>query len=373
MAMGWLAFQLTSSPFQLGLVYTLNTLPILLLSIYAGSIADRFPKLAIFKATSWFAMACSLAFALLIFSGKLNIGLLMAFAVLWGTAMAFEMPSRQSLMMDLVGPNNLVNAIALNSAMINASRIIGPALAGPLLAGLGAAWCFLFDACSFVAVLYGLYQIRMNPQLKTSAPARRTEHLWEGIRYIKGNPVLFRAMSLLLFMSIGGWTYQTQLPAFVRTQLGLAEWGYVGILASAGLGSCVAALLVATQGPRLVKETTLYAGIGIYCFFIFLFGFQHHPVFASLAIFAAAFGATLFFSTTNSLLQSRSPTTLRGRVMGIWSLVFGGGMPIGSFLIGSLAAQIGSGTALQAGGVFCLVAGFSIFLISKRIRREFPQ
>ena len=117
MAMGWLAFQLTNSSFQLGLVYTLNTLPILLLSIYAGSIADCFSKLSIFKVTSWFAMACSFAFALLIFFGKLNIGLLMAFTVLWGTAMAFEMPSRQSLMMDLVGSGNLVNVYNLLSTV----------------------------------------------------------------------------------------------------------------------------------------------------------------------------------------------------------------------------------------------------------------
>lgn len=365
MAMGWLAFQLTNSPFQLGLVYAFNTLPILLLSLYAGSVADRFPKLTVFKITSGVGFISSSLLAVLIFTGKPDYGVLLLFALLWGTAMAFEMPSRQSLMVELVGPKNLVNAISLNSAMVNASRIVGPALGGPLLALFGAGWCFLLDALSFLVVLWALYRIRVPAKAPTPRPTDRMAYLWEGAHFIGGKPILLRALLLLLLMSVGGWAYQSQLAAFVRLQLGLAEWGYVWILASAGLGSCLAALMVASRGIRLIKESTLYTGIGIYALFMVLFGMQQQPLLAAMEIFAAAFGVTLFFSTTNSLLQSNSPQRLRGRVMGLWAMVFGGGMPIGSFLLGTLADQVGPGKALQMAGFFCLVISSGLYFVKR--------
>jgi predicted MFS family arabinose efflux permease len=299
----------------------------------------------------------------------LNSGWLMVFAVLWGTALAFEMPSRQALMMDLVGPQHLVNAIALNSAMVNAARFVGPTLVGPVFAGMNKAWCFLFDALSFLAVLYGLYHIRHKPSPGTPRPSNRLEHLLEGTRYISAKPEMLQAVVLLFLMSVGGWAYQSQLPAFVKIRLGLGEWGYVGALAAGGLGSCAAALIVATRGARLMRPAILYTGIGIYSCFIFLFGFQHSIFFAALLLFAAAFGVTLFFSSSNSFLQTNSPAPLRGRIMGIWALVFGGGMPVGSFLMGWVASRAGPETALQAGGVLCLLGAFLIYLLLKPAKK----
>lgn len=367
MALGWTAFQLTHSPFELGLVHTFTTLPILLFSVYAGSVADRFPKLSIFKAASWAAFTVSLAFTLLAFSNGLTIGRLLAFAPLWGAAMAFEMPARQALVMDLVGEKNLVNAISLNSALLNASRVLGPALGGVLLASFGASWCFLLDALSFLAVLYGLHHIRLKE--KTGPRSRRGPGgNLEGFRFIRREPLLLRSVSLLLLMTIGAWAYQSQLPSFVQIQLSLQVWGYAWILTAAGLGSCAAALTIATRGKDLVKESTLYSGILLYGVFILFFGFQHGLWASITSIFGAAFGFSLFFSTTNSLLQIHSPSHLRGRIMGIWSLVFGGAMPIGSFLMGLAAGKMGPGTALQAGGVVCLVAAGATFFFSKKFR-----
>ncbi len=367
MAMGWVAFNLTHSEYQLGLVYTLHTLPNLLFSVYAGSVADRFSKLLVFKVASWTALISSLALAILVFSGHITIGELKLFALFWGTAHAFEMPSRQALMMELVGPKDLVNAISLNSAMVNASRILGPALGGPLLAAFGPAWCFLLDGFSFLAVLYGLYRIRLRHEPRPR-PTNRLEHLLEGMVYVLKNPLMLRAMLMLFIMSLGGWAYQSQLAAFVKIQLGQAEWGYVFALSSAGLGSCVAALLVATHGERLVRESTLYGGVALFSFFIFFFGFQKNPWAADGLLFWAAFGLTIFFSTSNSLLQTQSPSHLRGRIMGLWAMVFGGGMPIGSYCMGWLAGKTGSGTALQAGGIFCFLMMAGVYLIFKRTR-----
>ena len=141
-ALGWVSFQITHSAFLLGLVFMLNSLPIFLFAVYAGSLADRVPKIRIFTFTSWFSLLSSLSLAVFLFRGPVSITTLMIFAVLWGLATTFEMPSRQTLMVELVGKKDLVNAIALNSAMVNSTRVIGPAIGGLLLASIGAAWCF---------------------------------------------------------------------------------------------------------------------------------------------------------------------------------------------------------------------------------------
>ena len=160
-ALGWVAYQTAHSAFLLGLVFTLNTLPMLLFATYAGSLADRLPKMRIFKWTSWFSLASSAALAGMLFYGPVHIAYLMVFGFLWGLSTAFEMPARQTLMVELVGKPDLVNAIALNSAMVNSTRIIGPAMGGLLLASVGAAWCFLLDALSYLAVLYALKRIEL--------------------------------------------------------------------------------------------------------------------------------------------------------------------------------------------------------------------
>lgn len=370
-AWGWLAYQWTHSKLLLGMVFMLHSLPIFLFSIYAGSLADRIPKLRIFKITSWTAMTASLVFSFLLFQGEKDIRTLMGFVSLWGLCMAFEMPARQSLMVELVGKEHLVNAIALNSAMVNATRVIGPAIGGLLLNAYGAQWCFLLDALSFTAVLFGLYRMRIEKTTHVSVAQTGWSYYSEGFRYVKNHPTLARTMSLLLLLSVGGWAYLSQFPAFVQDRLGLGPDGYGWLLSMNGLGACTAALLVASQGSQLVKERTLFFGIAIFSLFIFLFGFQHNPVGAAFLVFFAGFGIVLFFSTGNSLVQTYSPDPLRGRIMGIWALVFGGGMPLGSLWMGALASHTNnSGLALQASGVFCALGAFLIYYFGMKKRRS---
>ena len=370
-AWGWLAYQWTHSKLLLGVIFMLNALPIFLFSTYAGSLADRIPKLKIFKITSWTAMTAYLAFSILLFQGERDIRTLMGFVSLWGLCMAFEMPARQSLMVELVGKDHLVNAIALNSAMVNATRVIGPALGGLLLTVYGPQWCFLLDGLSFTAVLFGLYRMRIDKTTHVSGVLTDRNHYSEGFRYVKNHPTLARTMGLMLVLSVGGWSYQSQLAAFVVDRLGLGPDGYGWILSINGLGACVAALVVASQGTRLIKERTLFFGISIFSFFILLLGFQHNPAGAAFLIFFVGFGIVLFFSTGNSIVQTYSPDPLRGRIMGIWALVFGGGMPLGSLWMGALASHFNnSGLALQAGGCFCALGAFLIYYFSLKKRRS---
>jgi MFS family permease len=267
-ALGWIAFQFTHSEFLLGVVFMLNSLPIFLFALHAGSLADRIPKIRIFTLTSWCSLLSSLILAILLFHGPVPVACLMVFAFLWGLFMAFEMPARQTLMVELVGKKDLVNAIALNSAMVNASRVIGPAIGGLLLAGFGAAWCFLLDALSYLAVLYAIRRI----QLPASHYAAKTvkadwKYTLEGFKYVKTNPAIAQAVAMLFVVGLGGWAYRSQMSAFAVTQLKMDAQGYGWLLALNGLlcsslreapASC--ALLRSTSAPRFSPPSSLFSG-----------------------------------------------------------------------------------------------------------------
>ncbi len=369
-ALGWIAFQYTHSEFLLGVVFMLNSLPIFLFAVYAGSLADRIPKIRIFTFTSWCSLLSSLTLAVMLFHGPVHIAVLMTFAFLWGLFIAFEMPSRQTLMVELVGKKDLVNAIALNSAMVNATRVIGPAIGGLLLASVGAAWCFLLDAMSYFGVLYALHKIQLPASHYAPKKVKADwKYTLEGFKYLKANSAIAQAVAMLFIMGLGGWAYRSQLSAFAVTQLKMDAQGYGWLLALNGLGACVAALFVAAQGSRIVRAKTLYAGAAIYAAFIILFGFMHQPVGAAFLLFFAGCGITLFFSIGNSIIQTQSPDHLRGRLMGIWALVFGGSLPIGSFWMGIVAERVGSGHALQTGGLFCALGALSVYLLGRKKRR----
>jgi MFS family permease len=368
-ALGWVSFQFTHSEFLLGIVFMLNSLPIFLFAIYAGSLADRVPKIRIFTLTSWFSLLSSLTLAVMLFLGPVHIGYLMIFSALWGLSTTFEMPSRQTLMVELVGKKDLVNAIALNSAMVNSTRVIGPAIGGLLLASFGAAWCFLLDAVSYLAVLYAIHKIRLPASHYAPQKVKADwKYTLEGFKYLKTNSTIAQVVILLFIMGLGGWAYQSQLSAFVVTQLKMDAQGYGWLLALNGLGACTAALFVAAWGPRIVRVKTLYTGTGIYGTFIILFGFMHQLMSAAFLLFFAGFGIILFFSIVNSIIQTQSPDHLRGRLMGIWALVFGASMPIGSFWMGVIAQRMGSGHALQAGGLFCVLGASTVYLLGRKNR-----
>lgn len=365
--LGWTAYQMSNSEFILGLVSTLNTIPMILFSAWAGSLADRIPKLRMFTLTSWLSMLSSLALAYFLFRDEASVGYLLFFSLFWGVATAFEVPARQSMIVELVGTRELTNAIALNSAMVNATRIVGPAVAGVLIARFGAAWCFLVDGASYLAVLYAIHRIRI-PRPQPPAKTKGWDHLLAGVRYLKNNPRASQTMLLLLIMSTCAWPYLSQLPAVAQAQLGMNAEGYGWLAAINGLGACAAALTVAALGEKPFRERQAQWGILLFGIAILLFGFQTHPLGAAFFVFFCGFGAILFFSTSNILIQSETPNELRGRVMGLWALGFGGGMPLGSFLIGLLASHVGAARALQAGGVLSLLLSWWVTRSFKRKR-----
>lgn len=361
-ALAWLAFAWTGSELMTGMVAFANSVPMLLLSLYAGSLADRKSKIALFQATSWFAMVSSLILGVLVALGAHSVHLLLVFSALWGVAMAFEMPARQSLIVDLVGPKLLPNAIALNSSMVNSSRILGPALGGLLLKYVGATWCFLLDALSYVAVLAGLSKIRLERALPPARPKGGTlAHLMEGFRYVRNTPLIARTFGLMVSVSLFGWAYQSQLAPFVSRQLHQDAGGYGWLLAVTGAGATTAAILIAYHHERLRSQTPAFLGSCLFSVAAVCLGFQHGFGGAAVCLFCAGAGLVSSFATSNSFLQTHTPDHLRGRMMGLWALAFGGGMPLGSLWMGFLAERVGSGPTLQVGGALCLLSASWVY------------
>ncbi len=372
-ALSWMAFEITKSEFITGLVAFMNSVPMLVFSLYAGSLADRHSKLAIFRFTSWAAMLTSAVFAALLFTGHRDAGTLLVFSLCWGVAMAFEMPARQSFVVEMVGKKDLANAIALNSALVNASRVVGPALGGFLYSFAGPAWCFFLDSVSYLGVLFGIGKIKTRPHPPPLSTASTWTHLQSSFRFIGRSPDIARVLGMLLVMSLGGWAYQSQLPPFVAVTLRQSAYGYGWLLAMAALGAFVAALWVAYLNDKLKTQRPAYVGILIYSASIILCGFQIDPVAAAFFLFFTGFGLILFFATSNSYLQTHIPDHLRGRLMGVWALVFGGGMPLGNLWMGAVAEKIGSARTLQLGGLICLVAGSAIYFTGRKQHASPPN
>jgi MFS family permease len=346
-ALGWMSFSLTGSEFALGLTFTLNTLPLLLFSPWAGGLADQIPKRRIVAASSLLSMAASLALALWWTWGQVPVQALWAFATVYGLAQAFEMPARQSMIVELAGKQDLSNAIALNSAAFNLTRVAGPALGGLLLGVAGPAWCFAADALSFVAVLWAL--------------AGDDGRMGAALRYVRESPQLGRTLGLLLVMSLFGWSLLSQLPAFASKHLGLSASGYGWLMAANASGAAATALWVASHPNPSRPIRLMGQGIALAFTSMIFLGWAQSWQLAVPLLMSAGAGMLLFFATGNTSLQAQVPDALRGRVMGLWAMIFGGSMPLGSLLLGLMAERWGSARAIQVAGLFAALCAGAVW------------
>ncbi len=353
-AQGWLVLDLTNSEFLLGLVTAAGSLPVLLLTLYAGVVADRRDKRRIILTAQSAALLLALALAVLTHTGLINLGWILVLVLLLGVAQAFEVPTRQSFFVDLVGKQDLTNAIALNSAAFNLTRIIGPAIAGILIGSVGIAAAFYLNALSYAGVIAGLLLIRL-PRFQ---PPPRTTSTWqnlrEGFAWIRGNRLPRALVWLIAAASILAFPYAMLLPVFARDVLGVGAQGLGWLLSATGAGALVGGIALAAIGNR-VRRGPLLLGASI-SFTLLLGGFALSRSFVlSLCLLAAAgFMMILNNATTNALLQSLVPDALRGRVMGVYVFMFLGMTPIGSLQAGTLARWLGAPTALALGAATLL-------------------
>jgi MFS family permease len=354
-AQGWLVLELTNSPLRLGIVTAVTSLPTLLFTLWAGDLADRHDKRRIILAAQSASLVAALILAVLTGTERITYGVLLSLVFVLGTANAFEIPTRQSFFVELVGPGDLPNAIALNSAAFNASRIVGPGLAGAMIGTLGIAACFYANAVSYIAVIIGLLMMR----LPRFVPAERTtstlENIREGLAYIRGDRLVRTLVWLIAAMSVTVLPYVMLLPVFARDVLRVGAPGLGSLLAATGTGALAAGVALASGRLRMRRGRLILGAVTAYALVLIAFALStSYP--ASLVLLAlAGFTMILNNASVNALLQSRTPDRLRGRVMSVYVFMFIGMSPLGSLQAGALARWIGAPYALAAGAAALLL------------------
>jgi MFS family permease len=361
-AQDWLVLVMTNSPFLLGVIAAIQFLPMLLLSLVAGEVADRVPKRPLLILTQSCMMACALVLGLLTLTHLVQYWHVLILAALLGTANAFDNPTRQAFIVEMVGKEDLMNAITLNSSMFNGARVLGPALAGLAIGRLGMAPCFLLNAFSFLAVIVGLALMRLRHQ----APTRPSNNnMWqniaEGLQYIRRTPIILNSVLLMALLSTFAMNFTVLLPVLARVNLHQQAEGYGFLASSLGIGALLGALLLAyISGNRPKRQLWFTGGAGL-CLFQLLLALSRQYSLSLLLLFCAGASMIIFAALTNTTVQLNVEDRLRGRVMGVYSIVFLGVTPIGSLFSGSLAHIWGAPAAIAAGagiGLLCLIVLF---------------
>jgi len=362
-AQGLLVFQLTKSEWLLGVVTAVNTLPMLLFSIWGGSIADQHAKRTIVLWTQTGMMILAFAFAALVWSNQITTAEILVIAGLRGLAMAFDMPARQAFMVEMTSREDLMNAISLNSSIVNAARVIGPSVAAFMILRVGMAMCFFLDGLSYLAVIASLLMMRLPQFVKPQRPDSAWAHVKEGISYVWGNWRMKTLLVLFAVVGVFGWSYSVLMPAFALKVLNTGPGGYGALLTANGVGALIGALTVASMGHRVSRRVLVFGGLWIFSAMLFLLAFTHNFYVALVLLAIGGWGMLLFFSTVNTLLQLDSSDEMRGRVMSIWALVFGGMMPIGGLEAGAFSQAFGVEWTIGIGAVVCALAALVTLLL----------
>ena len=359
-AQAWLVLQLTHSPFALGLVTTLQFLPIMLFSLIGGVISDRMSKHRLILITQTAALIQAVLFGGLVIGGAIQLWHVYVLAALTGLVNAIDNPARQAFAVELVGREHLTNAVALNSMLFNGARIVGPAMAGLIIAGagsplLGIGVVLLLNAVSFVAVIAGLLLMDRGAflDLPPAQPGRMLERLLEGLQYVWRTPAVLLIMIIVASIGTFGYNFSVVLPLLSGFVLHTDAAGFGGLSAFLGIGSLVGALATAYAGKVTVRRLI----VGSTCFGLLLGAVALSTNYALSGALLVALGlAGILFSTSaNTLLQLLAPDALRGRVMSLYMLLFAGSTPIGGLLIGTLSNIIGVPETLVICAGLCLL------------------
>jgi MFS family permease len=358
---GWLALQLSNSALLVGVVAGASTLPVLLLSLYGGVVADRNDKLKLVRIAQTLLLLEASALWWFTASDHLTIGWLILLATINGTISAFEIPARQSFIVELVGREDLVDAIALNSAGFNLARVVGPSIAAIVIGTLGAKWCFALNSMSYLAVLAGLFMIDLPPWQRVITAQSPVEGMIEGFRYMRDAPLIRVLVRVVAVTAIFGMPFLAMMPVVAQNVVRAGAGGYGVLLACVGLGALIGALSLAGLGQRVTRGK-LYI-LATYGFSVGIIGFSmmHNIVAAAVMLVFVGFTMMLMGALANGLLQSIAPDELRGRVVSAYIFVSIGLVPIGSFLSGALAHAVGVEWTLGGCAVVVLVHSAWVF------------
>jgi MFS family permease len=371
-AQGWLVLTLTGDPFWLGVVASAQFLPVMVLGLFAGIVADVLPKRQTLMAVQAVMMALAVILTILTAAGIVQIWMIVVLALLLGCANAVDMPVRQAFAIEMVGPRDIGNAVAINSAMFNGARVVGPALAGLTIAGFGIATAFAINALSFLAVLIALGLMRDDDlHLARLVPRPRSvaavfENLREGLSFVRHTPIVLLAVTTVGLTATFGMNFQVVIPPLAQDALRSDASGYGFLMTASGLGALAAAVALVLGGrprPRRIALGAIVLGVAS----IALAMSTSYPISLLLMVPIGA-GGIAMAATANATIQLAVPDGLRGRVMAVYTTVFSASMPIGGLLMGIIASSIGILEAIAIGGVLSLITGLGGFAWYRRIR-----
>lgn len=356
-ATSWMAYRLTGSPFMLGLVAFVSNAPTSLLAPIAGVLVDRSNRRKTIIVTQIFALAQSAALAVFALAGWMTVWHLMVLGAVQGLINAFDMPARQSFLRELIEDKaDLPNAIALNSSMVNVAKLVGPVLAAALVGLVGEGACFAIDAASYVAVIASLIAIRVKCPAPPIARAPVFVQLADGVRYVAGTPLVRAILVLLAVTSVLAGAYISLLPVVAAEHLGGGPYTLGILMASGGLGALTGALYLANRTTVLglggvIANTGLTLGGGLLALELARTVWLAVPV-----LFVIGLSLMIQMAATNTLVQTIVEPSMLGRVMSLYAVAFSGGMPLGAFIEGSIASQVGAVHTLAGAGLLVLVA-----------------
>ncbi|MBB5352387.1 MFS family permease [Haloferula luteola] len=360
-AEGWLVYQLRGSSVDLGFIRFSNMLPFALLALFGGIVADRHAKRSILLCTQIASMMLALLLALLVWRGVIQVWQVAAIGFLLGTVNAFDVPARQSFVVELVGRKDLDNGIALNSSMFNLARVIGPAVAGLLIGIVGMAGCFLLNGLSYLAVIAGYGMLRLPKFEKRADHPPVFRALREAGSYILGNGPLRGIMMLVSTFSLFGISFNVLMPVFAKDILGGDATTFGTLMSFNGGGALLGGLALATFGKKFSRRHVLYTGLFGCSILNSLFAFSRVQWLSCGLLLFSGFFMIIFLATANTSTQLRSPDDLRGRIMGFYSLAFLGLSSVGSLLTGFLAKHFGAPQAVVIGTSVCALIGLLLW------------
>jgi MFS family permease len=373
-AQGWLVLTLSDDPLWLGVVAAAQFLPVMVLGLFAGVLADVLPKRQTLLAVQVVMMALAIALTVLTATGVVEVWMIIVLALLLGCANAVDMPVRQAFAIEMVGPRDVGNAVAINSAMFNGARVVGPAVAGLTIGAFGMATAFAINALSFLAVIVSLAVMRDDELLRPRLiPRPRSvgavmDNLAEGLRFVRHTPIVLLAVTTVGLTATFGMNFQVVIPPLAQDALGSDAAGYGFLMTASGLGALAAAVALVLSGrPRAIRIPLGAIVLGIAS--VLLAMSTSYPLSLLLMIPVGA-GGIAMAATANATIQLAVPDGLRGRVMSVYTTVFSASMPVGGLLMGVIASSLGILAAVAIGGVLSLACGIGALAWYLRLRRH---
>jgi MFS family permease len=366
-AQPWLAYTLTKSPLLLSLVGTLQFTPVLLFSLFAGVIVDKYSKKNILLFTQAASLVITLIFAILIWTGGIAYWHILVLATALGFVNTLDGPARQSFVIELASKEDLMNAIALNSSVFNIARIIGPAIAGIVMGYAGVGFCFFANSISFGAVVISLIFIKPNVVQTSQRISKKIfADIKDGLKYIYERDVLMNTLLVVAIIATFAMNFNVLVPVFAKMVLNQEETGFGLLMSMMGVGSFIGAMLIATMsksGPKRFVMNVLPLFIGILLIFG---GFISSYLLMGLCLAATGLCFVAFSSTANSTMQLNTEDHYRGRVMSVYSLIFGGSTPIGNLYAGAFTDWLGPQAGFSASGIIIVILLIPLFIYKAR-------